>query len=271
VQPGLDRALETIVLKCLEKEQGGRYASAEALADDLGRWLRGEPVVARPEGWLGRLWRFLRRHPRLAWAILLVGCAAVAAASAVYYLDPDRPANDIHRRLARGETVTLIGDTGKPRWSRWCLGWGGILEDDRQDQTFHIQSHDVALLELVPASPPERCLFRAQVRHLGSKSSYVGIFFAHRTHQTSESEEHTYCTLTYADLGDESNHKRDPQELAPNPDALASLNSIVPFLRYQSERVPSMKTTHRVGDRVTKRFAPVDISKGFQAIPWLCA
>jgi WD40 repeat protein len=80
INPRVDRDLETIVLKCLEKDPKRRYDSAAAVADDLERYLRGEPILARRTGAWERVLKWSRRHPAAA---ALVGMSGVAALTLV--------------------------------------------------------------------------------------------------------------------------------------------------------------------------------------------
>jgi WD40 repeat protein/serine/threonine protein kinase/tetratricopeptide (TPR) repeat protein len=75
LQPGCPRDLDTIVLKCLSKDAGRRYASAAALADDLRRFREGVPILARPTRWPEHLAKWARRRPAVAG--LLAGLALV--------------------------------------------------------------------------------------------------------------------------------------------------------------------------------------------------
>jgi eukaryotic-like serine/threonine-protein kinase len=77
LQPKTPRDLETICLKCLQKSPQRRYDSASALADDLERFLAGDPILARPTSVFERMRKWARRRPALA---TLAGCSTLAAA-----------------------------------------------------------------------------------------------------------------------------------------------------------------------------------------------
>ena len=66
LNPSVPRDLETVCLKCLEKEPSRRYATAAEFAEDLTRFAEGRPVKARPIRWPIRIWRWTRRNPRVA-------------------------------------------------------------------------------------------------------------------------------------------------------------------------------------------------------------
>jgi WD40 repeat protein/tetratricopeptide (TPR) repeat protein/predicted Ser/Thr protein kinase len=109
LRPEVPRDLQTVCLKCLEKDPGRRYASAAALADDLGRFLGGRSVVARPVSAWQRGWRWCRRNRPLAAALAAVAglLLAVAVVSTVAAVQLSREA-DRAGRAERDKTIQLF-------------------------------------------------------------------------------------------------------------------------------------------------------------------
>ena len=152
--PHVDRDLATVCLKCLEKDPARRYPFALALAEDLERWLEGEPIGARPVGRAERAWRWCRRNPAVAaltaaLALLLVVVAAGASFSAVYF----RRAAEQERDLAKtAEDARHAADDARQDAEQ---GWRRARENAaarEEDLVKAIRNPGTALLQVIDAA-----------------------------------------------------------------------------------------------------------------------
>jgi TolB-like protein/predicted Ser/Thr protein kinase/Tfp pilus assembly protein PilF len=124
--PKIDRDLSTICLKCLDKDPQRRYSSALALAEDLERWLRHEPIQARRIGVFGRGKKWLQRNPTAA-GIAVLSVALIAAVSVIVWK------TDLFRRPAAAGIAVLPFEN---------------LSNDREDASFADGVQDDLLTKL---------------------------------------------------------------------------------------------------------------------------
>ncbi len=179
LSPAVPPDLEAVCLKCLEKDPARRYATAQELANDLHRWCIGDPTRARPLSWPRKVWQVVRKRSRWIGSVAALA-AAVGIGVYIAYEGPPTADNEM-RALRRGETVTLIGETGAPRYHRWAVGLGEAGEQGAGKQ-FMAFAVETGLLELVPDSQTGRFRFSAEFRidaSIDSRST-AGIYFAHR-------------------------------------------------------------------------------------------
>jgi serine/threonine-protein kinase len=213
----LDRHLEAICMKCLEKNSADRYPSAAALADQLDRWLKNEPTFPPPPSWVARMRRAVRRHPRTVAAACLGVLLLALVPAVLWYRDADRPVKNIEGRLSRGETVTLIGDKGKPAWHSFPTG-GTVYFDQAPDGACLLDSWTRTLLELVRDPQLEEYRFQVEVRHeKSSQPGRVGIYFAHQTFQAGPDPVHYLGSLTFDDIADLRVAYKNALPQMPNP------------------------------------------------------
>ncbi len=103
--PTIPKDLETICLRCLERDSSRRYASAQEVADELQRFRKGEPIKARPISSLERGWRWCRRRPAVAslLASLILSLSAGLAGVSYYSWQAEKSAELTRRSLYRSQ------------------------------------------------------------------------------------------------------------------------------------------------------------------------
>jgi serine/threonine protein kinase/tetratricopeptide (TPR) repeat protein len=114
--PSIDRDLETICARCLDRDPAARYSSADALADDLERWIQGESILARPISPLAKIWRSARRNRVLASA--LCGCLVLGGIGVARHLHSQQLQAALNREQLAAHSIAILPllnlDDGEP-------------------------------------------------------------------------------------------------------------------------------------------------------------
>jgi hypothetical protein len=118
--PAIPADLETICLKCLEKDPAKRYPTAQSLTDDLLRYARNEPISARPAGAIERGAKWAKRNKVVAGALAAVALALLVGASVSLYfgLDAQKQAEDARNKKKDAEDATQLARTNEATANR---------------------------------------------------------------------------------------------------------------------------------------------------------
>src|SRR5262245_11173069 len=246
LKPDLDPDLERIVLKCLARDPADRYATAGQLAEELRRWLTRRSTE--------RLRR--RRRALIAAGLALLGVIIVA----VLLLKPSTPSTreeqlaEARKRLAKGESVQLIGEKGPPLQPyRVRVGQERAHFPPLEDGTFTVETQGASLIELFDDPGTDDWRFRVQVRQNSvNQVDQMGIYSGHQSFATPGGECHYFVRFAFNEFGN----------INPLGKPEGCWNGSLPFFRQQPGRNLRAMGWQLLG--AVGRFAP-EVSKPDQS------
>jgi eukaryotic-like serine/threonine-protein kinase len=174
LNPRIPRELETVALKCLEKNPARRYASAEALADDLDRFLTGRAIGARPVSPLEHGWRWCRRQPLIAGLAATLLVTLTAGVVGLLALLRRSEAQRAHSEAAYKVAARALD---KFSWivAARILDKGIVRPDDELENALEsVSSQEIELSRQYPLDAAGLRRLAALERHLGSFRGSAG-------------------------------------------------------------------------------------------------
>ncbi len=232
LHPKMPHDLETITLKCLQKEPKKRYHTARDLVEDLRRFLAGEPILARPVSPLERSWKWCKRNPAAAAliAVSALSLLAIAAGGVAYArsetlraeeaerlrqeADSQRDRAQEHFRQARAAVDEMLSRVGQEQ-----LGYEPRMEQVRRDLLEKAAAFYDRFMQLESADPSVRQEAARAARKVGDARALLG--------QQAEAEQAYRRSLELLDAV----LQEAPQDVAARQDLAAATNNLANQLR----------------------------------------
>ncbi len=282
--PDLPADLAAVIAMGLEKHPNDRYQTADEFADDLKRFLVGEPVHARRRAWPVRVWRRARRVSTGTAVAVLFAAVALTAVGATYFgraLTPEEKVGRMMAELAAGKSITLIGPTGLPVWHETVIGHATVDQPEKIGGAAGVTSFGRAVVRLATAIPIPRYQIEVELEDVdgvskpgpGEPYHEFGLIVAAATSRTADGRTVIQgIEFNYHDMDRATAFRRVPPPSTLNV-AYVAYRSDEPTNRhvdgitsckFPSSRVPPARGVSRL---LRVRVTPVAVEAFFETAP----
>jgi hypothetical protein len=193
VRPDLPADLEAVCLKCLNKDQHRRYATAGELADELERWLTGRPTRTRPPRMVWRVGLWCARRPALCAGFVLAAVLAGLLGGEHIRQPSPTPAPPTP------QVLRFVAADHLPQPGRWVCGTGKAVSSEKGVLRLEPIGRCIGLYQLQQRVPWRRYRFRAHLQHAGQQTGTIGVFVNRAERSLYDRIEHWFLSLSFAE------------------------------------------------------------------------